>query len=58
MSGKTQIGNGIVKTSARPVAFHVDSQGEVWICDQGTDVRNSDFRSAGCAPHSEVHLVK
>jgi hypothetical protein len=55
---KRQVGNGIVKQSARPIEIHVDSQGEYWICDKGVAPGISDFRSAGCAPHSEVHLVK
>ena len=58
MSRKAQIGNGIVKNTARPVAFHVDGQGETWICDKNADLKKNDFRSAGCVPHSEVHLVK
>jgi len=55
---KPQAGNGIVKTSARPIEIHVDSQGEYWICDKGVPGGTIDFRSAGCSPHSEVHLVK
>lgn len=58
MSKKAQVGNGIVKQSARPLAFHVDSQGEIWICDRDANLANGDFRAAGCMPHSEVHLVK
>lgn len=58
MFKKAKVGNGIVKQSARPVAFHVDSQGETWICDKEASVRNNDFRRAGCVPHSDVHLVK
>lgn len=55
---KPQVGNGIVKESARPIEIHVDSQGEYWICDKGVAAGTSDFRAAGCTPHSEVHLVK
>lgn len=58
MSRKTQVGNGIVKQSARPIRFHVDAKGETWICDKDADLNNYDFRSAGCVPHSEVHLIK
>ena len=58
MSKKAQVGDGIRKQSARPIEIHVDSQGEYWICDKGTPIDGFDFRSAGCAPHSEVHLVK
>jgi hypothetical protein len=58
MSQKAQVGNGIRKNSARPIEIHVDTNGEYWICDKGADVSGFDFRSAGCAPHSEVHLVK
>jgi hypothetical protein len=58
MSRKSQVGNGIRKQSARPIEIHVDSNGEYWICDKGAEVSNFDFRGAGCAPHSEVHLVK
>jgi hypothetical protein len=52
------IGNGIVKTSARPIKFVRDSQGEIWICDKDADLGANDFRGAGCTAHSEVHLVK
>ena len=55
---KPRVGNGIVKQSARPIEVHVDSQGEYWICDKGSVISTGDFRAAGCAPHSEVHLVK
>ncbi len=58
MSKNSQMGNGIVKTSARPMAFHRDSNGEIWICDKDANIQDFDFRGAGCAPHSEVHLVK
>jgi hypothetical protein len=52
------VGNGIVKTSARPVKFVTGPQGEVWICDKDAEISGFDFRGAGCAAHSEVHLVK
>ena len=55
---KPQVGNGIVKQSGRPIEIHVDGQGEYWICDKGALDGIGDFRSAGCTPHSEVHLVK
>jgi hypothetical protein len=55
---KPQVGNGIVKQSARPIEIHVDSHGEYWICDKGVPAGTKDFRNAGCTPHSEVHLVK
>ena len=42
----------------RSIEIHVDSQGEYWICDKGVPAGTSDFRAAGCTPHSEVHLVK
>ena len=50
--------NFFVKTSARPIKFVVGPTGEYWICDKNAEVRDFDFPGAGCAPHSEVHLVK
>ena len=52
------VGNGITKNSARPIKIVVGPQGEYWICDKDADVSGFDFRGAGCAAHSEVHLVK
>jgi hypothetical protein len=47
-----KLGNGIQKTSARPIKVHVAKNGEVWYCDAeaGTE---SGFESAGCLPLSE-----
>jgi streptogramin lyase len=58
MAETRKIGNGIRKTSGRPIKVVVDPRGEYWICDKNVDLRGHDFRRAGCAPHSEVHLVK
>jgi streptogramin lyase len=55
---RKNIGNGIRKNSARPIKVVVGPEGEYWICDKSADVQGSDFLSAGCAAHSEVHLVK
>jgi hypothetical protein len=52
------VGNGIVKNSARPIKIVVGPEGEYWICDKDADVSGFDFAGAGCAAHSEVHLVK
>ena len=52
------LGTGIFKTSARPIKIVVGPQGEYWICDKEAEVDGFDFRGAGCAAHSEVHLVK
>jgi hypothetical protein len=51
------VGRGIQKTSARPVKVMVDRSGEYWLCDADADP-SKDFLAQGCAPHSEVHLVK
>lgn len=51
-------GNGIVKNSARPIKIVVGPQGEYWICDKDSEVSGFDFHGAGCAAHSDVHLVK
>lgn len=53
-----QAGNGIFKTSARPIKVVVGPQGEYWLCDKGAEISGYDFQGAGCAAHSEVHLVK
>jgi hypothetical protein len=50
--------HSFVKTSARPIKIVVGPEGEYWICDKDAEVRGFDFPGAGCAPHSEVHLVK
>ena len=52
------VGNGITKTSARPIKIVVGPQGEYWICDKNAEVGGFDFTSAGCTAHSDVHLVK
>ena len=52
------IGNGIVKTSSRPIRVFVAPDGEWWICDKNAEIDGYDFAGAGCAPHSDVHLVK
>lgn len=51
-------GNGITKTSARPIKVVVGPDGEYWICDKEAEVSGFDFSGAGCAAHSDVHLVK
>ena len=55
---KNSVGNGIVKNSARPTKIVVGPQGEYWICDKDAEISGFDFIGAGCAAHSEVHLVK
>jgi streptogramin lyase len=52
------VGNGIIKNSARPIKVVVGPQGEYWICDKDAEISGFDFTGAGCAAHSEVHLVK
>ena len=52
------VGNGIVKNSARPIKFVVGPEGEYWICDKDAEISGFDFAGAGCAAHSQVHLVK
>ncbi len=52
------VGSGIVKTSGRPIRIHVAPDGEWWICDKDAQINGFDFAGSGCAPHSEVHLVK
>jgi hypothetical protein len=56
-SNGINVGNGIFKQSARPTKIFVDGAGEYWICDADVDP-SGEFRSQGCAAHSEVHLVK
>lgn len=44
-------GNGITRTSARPIKVFVDKSGEVWLCD--ADVKeSSSFADQGCLPWS------
>ncbi len=47
-----KLGNGIQKTSARPVRIHVGSDGEIWYCDASVKA-GEEFGSAGCRPLSE-----
>lgn len=49
---KQQLGNGIRKSSARPMKVHVANNGEVWLCDIEADT-NKGFAAAGCSPMSE-----
>ena len=51
-------GSGIIKNSARPIKVVIGPEGEYWICDRDANVSGFDFAGAGCAAHSEVHLVK
>jgi streptogramin lyase len=55
---KNSVGSGIIKNSARPIKIVVGPEGEYWICDKDAEVSGFDFAGAGCAAHSEVHLVK
>jgi hypothetical protein len=45
------LGNGIVRTSARPMEIVVDKEGEVWFCDPGTGGKG-DPASKGGVPAS------
>jgi hypothetical protein len=47
-----KLGNGIRKSSARPVKIHVASDGEIWYCDESVNPQG-DFGGAGCSPLSE-----
>ena len=53
-----QVGNGIVRPSARPIKIYVDDDGEYWICDKNVYPASGDFAGQGCVAHSDVHLVK
>jgi hypothetical protein len=55
---RANVGSGIIKNSARPTKIVVGPQGEYWICVKDAQVDGFDFLGAGCAAHSEVHLVK
>lgn len=46
------LGNGIRKSSARPVKIHVARDGEIWYCDADAKPEG-DFGGAGCSPLSE-----
>jgi streptogramin lyase len=52
------VGNGIVKNSARPIKVVVGPDGEYWICDREAQVSGFDFAGADCAAHSDIHPVK
>lgn len=52
MMSENKLGNGIRKTSARPVKIHVASDGEIWYCDESVNPQG-DFGGAGCSPLSE-----
>jgi hypothetical protein len=54
---KKNVGSGIIKPSARPIKFVVDSAGEYWICDATVDP-TGDLGAQGCSAHSDIHLVK
>lgn len=47
-----RLGNGIRKTSARPIEVHVAENGEYWYCDSEADT-GKGFAAAGCSPLSE-----
>lgn len=47
-----KLGNGISKTSARPIKVHVAENGEYWYCDAEANIEKG-FSSAGCSPLSE-----
>jgi hypothetical protein len=52
------VGNGIIKSSARPIKIVVGPDGEYFICDKDAEISGLDFSGAGCAAHSDVHLIK
>ena len=45
------LGNGIVRTSARPMEIVVGKDGEVWFVDRGTDGKG-DLAAKGGVPES------
>ena len=47
-----RLGNGIRKSSARPIKVHVAQNGEVWYCDEEASTEKG-FAAAGCSPLSE-----
>lgn len=47
-----QLGNGIRKSSARPIKVYTAENGEIWYCDAEASVEEG-FASAGCSPLSE-----
>lgn len=51
MSGN-QLGNGIRKSSARPIKVLVAANGEVWLCDDDANLSDG-FAAAGCSSLSE-----
>jgi len=53
----SNLGNGINKTSARPVRIHVGTDGEYWLCDADVD-RDTDYAREGCTPHSSVPMAE
>jgi len=44
---KTQLGNGIAYSGARPLKVITDSQGNQWLCDAHID-DNTDPKAQGC----------
>lgn len=49
------LGNGIIRPSARPIKTVVDANGNYWICDSGVDV-NGDLKAQGCVNFDDMPL--
>jgi hypothetical protein len=53
----SNLGNGINRSSARPVRVKVGRDGEYWLCD--ADVEHGvDYARAGCTAHSSVPMAE
>ena len=52
-----RLGNGITKTSSRPVKIFVGEDGEYWLCDADAN-GSGDFAEQGCLSHSAVPMAE
>jgi hypothetical protein len=51
-SNEIELGNGITKSSARPLKVFVDGNDEVWVCDVNV-LKGADYAAAGCTADSQ-----
>ena len=53
----SNLGNGITKTSARPIRVHVGQDGDYWLCDESVE-SGVDFSQSDCISHSSVPMAE
>ena len=53
----SNLGNGIIRNSARPIRVHVGSDGDYWLCDRDVE-SGADYDESGCVSHSSIPMAE